>query len=399
LAVKVQEEKEARVAAESQVQELRGSLITGIAGPSADLSLYKHAPLMELLRIFSKQIADTAVAESVMGRPLSRASRSPSRGASRGGPRYSRDALAESPLAFEPTGGDEEAAQGEEAKFGETLEGEEEEEGGDPALRAARLHNFQLSKKLEQAAAREQELQHAADEASQLQQRAIGFANKYRSAQQRVERAESAAAKAEERVEALSRHVEKLMRHLEHEATAKAKTHEEVRRAEAVVEKLRGRNAQLARANQERDRLILELKEGSKILEDQLRLMDQKYVELRGKIDWLRSRADKQVKMARKQAEVVERAWLELQASGVIPRKKTMPPLPAPRLDVPDPPGMPGADDSVLTVGTSSSSGFPPLPRKGIDPGSPLRAAAHSSLSEGISTRSYESAKRRLEHH
>jgi hypothetical protein len=72
--------------------------------------------------------------------------------------------------------------------------------------------------------------------------------------------------------------------------------------------------------------------------------MDQKYVELRGKLDWLRSRADKEVKRARKQAEAVERAWLELQATGVIPISRKPPKMPPKKLLVGDPPGMPGAD-------------------------------------------------------
>ena len=33
-----------------------------------------------------------------------------------------------------------------------------------------------------------------------------------------------------------------------------------------------------------KDRYLIELREGSKILEDQLRLMDEKYLELRGKL-------------------------------------------------------------------------------------------------------------------
>lgn len=90
--------------------------------------------------------------------------------------------------------------------------------------------------------------------------------------------------------------------------------------------------------------------------------MDQKYVELRGKLDWLRARADKEVRKARKQAEVVERAWLELQASGVIPISRKPPKMPASRLQVGDPPGMPGADvkpldDTSPAAGAASSPG------------------------------------------
>lgn len=52
----------------------------------------------------------------------------------------------------------------------------------------------------------------------------------------------------------------------------------------------------LAKKNSSRDRLINELKEGAKILEDQLRLMDEKYIELRNKLDWTRQHSQKEVR-------------------------------------------------------------------------------------------------------
>lgn len=35
--------------------------------------------------------------------------------------------------------------------------------------------------------------------------------------------------------------------------------------------------------------------EGTRILEDQLRLMDERYIDLRGKLDWTKAHASKQV--------------------------------------------------------------------------------------------------------
>ena len=66
--------------------------------------------------------------------------------------------------------------------------------------------------------------------------------------------------------------------------------------AERDIQLLKNRNAVLAKKNSSRDRLINELKEGAKILEDQLRLMDEKYIELRNKLDWTRQHSQKEVR-------------------------------------------------------------------------------------------------------
>ena len=78
------------------------------------------------------------------------------------------------------------------------------------------------------------------------------------------------------------------MLHLKHEAAAKAKAHEAAGRAAQEVSLLRARNGALLRRAGARDQVIVELKEGAKILEDQLRLMDEKYMELRTKLDFTR---------------------------------------------------------------------------------------------------------------
>ncbi|RYY86004.1 hypothetical protein EON63_06510, partial [archaeon] len=52
-----------------------------------------------------------------------------------------------------------------------------------------------------------------------------------------------------------------------------------------------------------KDRLLFELKEGGKILEDQLKLMDEKYLELRSKLDYSRSVSYKKIRKAEKTAQ------------------------------------------------------------------------------------------------
>jgi len=141
------------------------------------------------------------------------------------------------------------------------------------------------------------------------------------------ERAENEVRRGMEKVEALMEHIEKLMVHLKHEAAAKAKAFDAQRKgmsllpccaidvvltcsfsllfwcsAERDIKLLKNRNAVLAKKNSARDKLINELKEGAKILEDQLRLMDEKYIELRNKLDWTRQHSQKEVRRIQKQA-------------------------------------------------------------------------------------------------
>jgi hypothetical protein len=262
-ASKLQAESEGRVRAEEQLVSVRSSLVQGIAGDDADPTLYRHAPLADLVRLYGKEKAEAAPA-----RPWSRSSRPASRAS----------ASRRSPLPGEPAGNETGAGDGD--LDGTATRSAEEHGGGgdaddedaaaafrveqsldrDAVLKAARAHNFQLSKRLEEAEARERELQDVASQTDAAQQKAMVFASKLRSATNRAGRAEKAAASAEARVDALSQHVEKLMTHLEHEAGAKAKLHDQLRRADHTIARLKERGAQLARANQQRDRLILELK-------------------------------------------------------------------------------------------------------------------------------------------
>ncbi|KAG5176372.1 hypothetical protein JKP88DRAFT_249475 [Tribonema minus] len=113
-------------------------------------------------------------------------------------------------------------------------------------------------------------------------------------------------------VRALSEHVEKLMAYLKHEAAAKARAHEQQLRLQKEVELLRARGAALERKAAAKSRAISELREGSKILEDQLRLMDAKYVELRGKLDRTRARAAREVGAAKRDCTRLRVKWTTL---------------------------------------------------------------------------------------
>ena len=61
------------------------------------------------------------------------------------------------------------------------------------------------------------------------------------------------------------------------------------------------------------------VQEGARILEDQLRLMDDKYIDLRSKLDWTRAHSQKEIKKVQTQAEKLRMKWMFLQSSGVVP--------------------------------------------------------------------------------
>lgn len=83
---------------------------------------------------------------------------------------------------------------------------------------------------------------------------------------------------------------------------------------------MQARNKTLVKKHAKKEKLVAELKEGARILEDQLRLMDEKYIELRGKLDWTRQHAQKEVKRIQGQAEALQAKWMMAQSMGAIPR-------------------------------------------------------------------------------
>ena len=99
-----------------------------------------------------------------------------------------------------------------------------------------------------------------------------------------------------------SEHVEKLMPHLTQEANAKLRLADQLRTTEREFTQVKDTCEAIQRKSVAKDRLISELREGSKILEDQLRLMDEKYLELRSKLDWTREIGAAKIKKAEKKA-------------------------------------------------------------------------------------------------
>jgi hypothetical protein len=108
---------------------------------------------------------------------------------------------------------------------------------------------------------------------------------------------------AKKKMEILADHLNKLMTHLKHEAAAKVRTQEKLRSHERDLVASKEKLLVVQAKSSAKDRLVLELREGAKILEDQLRLMDEKYLELRGKLDWARENSEKKIMQAQRKAK------------------------------------------------------------------------------------------------
>jgi hypothetical protein len=158
---------------------------------------------------------------------------------------------------------------------------------------------------LERIANLEEELRFslgAAEDIRALKSKSINLVERLRVEKQEKARAGADVRTMAKKVDMLSVHIEKLMVHLKHEAAAKIKAVDALRGSERRCNSLYDKNALLTRKVAATDRLVLELREGSKILEDQLRLMDEKYLELRTKLDYSRGQAAKRVEIAEKKA-------------------------------------------------------------------------------------------------
>mmetsp|Transcript_33170 Transcript_33170/g.33780 ORF Transcript_33170/g.33780 Transcript_33170/m.33780 type:complete len:534 (-) Transcript_33170:176-1777(-) len=162
----------------------------------------------------------------------------------------------------------------------------------------------------------------------------------------------------------LSNHIEKLMAHLKHEATAKIKYMDQLKVSEAEVQRVKQNVVLVSKKSSAKDRLIVELREGSKVLEDQLRLMDEKYLELRTKLDWSRDVSNKRLKKAQKTASELRMKFMMAGNSVLL---DTLP--------------LPGINQSSSAgSNTHNSSTVSWAPSVGSNDGSPVRNVGKSSL-------------------
>ncbi|ETN19731.1 hypothetical protein PPTG_04956 [Phytophthora nicotianae INRA-310] len=121
-----------------------------------------------------------------------------------------------------------------------------------------------------------------------------------------------------EKVAALSEHVEKLMVHLKHEAAAKTRAVEAQRRVDKELLETKDKLASATRKNAAQDAKVAELEQGARILEDQLRLMDEKFIDVRNKLDWTRSSARKENKQLTVELRSLRMKWQMASDAGAL---------------------------------------------------------------------------------
>ena len=143
----------------------------------------------------------------------------------------------------------------------------------------------------------------AAEDIKALKAKLLQLVDRVRIEKENKLKAETELNTVKKKMAMLGDHMEKLMTYLKHEAAAKIRAVESLRTSERAAAKFKEETALIVKKGVAKDRLILELREGSKILEDQLRLMDEKYLELRTKLDYARESSIKKIAKAEAKAK------------------------------------------------------------------------------------------------
>lgn len=166
---------------------------------------------------------------------------------------------------------------------------------------------------------------HAAEDIRALRGKMMQMIERVRLEKEGKLRAEQESASFRKKTEMLGDHMEKLMAHLRHESAAKTRLIKQLQEEGELNRQLKANYALLLKKNASKDRFILEMHEGSKVLEDQLRLMDEKYLDLRSKLDWAREYANKKLAKSEKTAADLRAKFTMLTGSNVLLDNAGMP--------------------------------------------------------------------------
>lgn len=265
---------------ESEIDSVRGAMVRQIAGASADSSSYQNVPLSKLLDLYKKSFTEGS-------RPVSRAGGS--RPASRaGGSRPSSRAGSSRPASRAGGGSDSRNNDEEKKKLQARIDDLESE------VNSLTKRNSQLQ--------RSNNIGDGTLDYGSMPSKLQNQKRMYGKSQKKLK-------DANEKIVKLSQHIEKLMLHLKHESAAKVKSAKTVRRLEKTTAAQKEYIKSLESKLGNRDRTIKQLRAGAKILEDQLQLMDEKYIEIRGKLDWTRQQSKRQVAKIQKEANDLRAKW------------------------------------------------------------------------------------------
>lgn len=191
---------------------------------------------------------------------------------------------------------------------------------------ALRERNNELQRKCAELTRKMDGYKESEQKNNELKQKISRLMDRSRNEKEKREKVNDDVTLANRKIAALSEHIEKLMAHLKFEVASKSKVVSDLGRVNRELELCKNQNNILEKKNHSKDRVVTELQEAGKILQDQLRLMDDKYMELRLKLDWSRSQTERLLKG--KDDELRElRAKLALanqhQSGGVSGKQKT----------------------------------------------------------------------------
>lgn len=291
----------------AEVKDVRLTLLRGVAGADVDDTLYQHVKLEELIRLRIKALEHEWL---LTGSPSGSASAvdSGSLDEAQGEETASEDATSMKAKSTHLANVGVFSAMDGLGSIGR-LERE---------LRLCRSRNKRLQ---EQTEFLERELQTAINglgEFQALKEKAVEMVSRERVEKELRQKAEANYKEAAEKIVALSEHIEKLMVHLKHEAAAKTKAMDAQRRIEKEFTECRDKSAALQKKNASKDQQIQELEQGAKILEDQLRLMDEKFIDMRNKLDWTRATSQKEVKKLNNELTSLRMKWQMASDAGIL---------------------------------------------------------------------------------
>lgn len=140
------------------------------------------------------------------------------------------------------------------------------------------------------------------DNANVMRSKNIHLMNQIKKLQEQRTIMETFIGAQNKKMDVLIDHVEKLMKYIKTETGLRKKAYE----AERDMKKVNGFLREKIEKQQQRiateKRLVLQLAEGSKVLEDQLKLMDEKFLETRAKLDLYRTQFTREISKSKKEA-------------------------------------------------------------------------------------------------
>jgi len=142
-----------------------------------------------------------------------------------------------------------------------------------------------------------------------LKEKATHIMGQFTKQRESAQSADSRRQTSEKRTDMLVAHIEKLMKCLKMEAASKIKLAEANRRERMLCFQITKKLDEKDRSIAHRNKLIAELKEGAYVLEGQLRLMDERFYELRMKLDAARSNQKHYVEKAQKTAKELRKKF------------------------------------------------------------------------------------------